>query len=100
MSDKVEKVKKRKRNTDGASKPSKRVAIEDDKQIRVSVSDAGSWAPVIGTRALEAKTRIWLCILYYSMAYMHSFYTWPGFSDFNPLESIHESPQKCTLKVW
>lgn len=51
----MEKVKKRKRNTDGSSKPSKRIAIEEDKQIRVSVSDAGSWAPVIGMRVLEAK---------------------------------------------
>ncbi|KAH9215688.1 RNA polymerase I associated factor, A49-like protein [Leptodontidium sp. 2 PMI_412] len=61
MSDKVEKVKKRKRNTDGASKPSKRVAIEDDKQIRVSVSDAGSWAPVIAsTPGLAFPTSIHL----------------------------------------
>lgn len=30
-------------------KPSKRVAIEDDKQIRISVSDTGSWAPVIAS---------------------------------------------------
>ena len=60
MSDSAEKIKKRKRNTDGSLKPSKRVAIEDDKQIRISVSDTGSWAPVIGTQTLEAdhKPRI------------------------------------------
>jgi DNA-directed RNA polymerase I subunit RPA49 len=48
MADKIEKVKKRKRNTDGTSKPSKRVAIEGDKQISVSLQTGDKWAPVIG----------------------------------------------------
>ncbi|KAL2068107.1 hypothetical protein VTL71DRAFT_16205 [Oculimacula yallundae] len=61
MSDNVEKVKKRKRNADGSSKPSKRVAIEDDQQIKVSVSDAGTWAPVIAsTPGLAIPTSIHL----------------------------------------
>ncbi|KAH7393442.1 RNA polymerase I associated factor, A49-like protein [Cadophora sp. MPI-SDFR-AT-0126] len=59
MSDSMEKAKKRKGNPDGSSKPSKRVAIEDDKQIRISVSDAGSWAPVIAsTPGLAVPTSI------------------------------------------
>ncbi|TVY86384.1 DNA-directed RNA polymerase I subunit [Lachnellula willkommii] len=49
MSEKVEKVKKRKRNTDGSSKPSKRVAIEGDKEIRISLPEADQWAPVIAS---------------------------------------------------
>lgn len=49
MSAEVEQDKKRKRHMDGSSKPSKRVAIEEeDKQIQVSVSEVGKWAPVIG----------------------------------------------------
>ncbi|CZS93697.1 related to DNA-directed RNA polymerase A (I) chain [Rhynchosporium agropyri] len=61
MSGNVEKVKKRKRRTDGSSKPSKRVAIEDDKQIRVSFSETGTWAPVIAsTPGLAVPTSIHL----------------------------------------
>jgi len=48
MADKVEKAKKRKRQIDGTSKPSKRVAIEDDQQIKFSVRETGKWAPIIG----------------------------------------------------
>ena len=48
MAEYVEKAKKRKRNTDGSTKPSKRVAIEEDKEIRISLSEADQWAPVVG----------------------------------------------------
>ncbi|KUJ19884.1 RNA polymerase I associated factor, A49-like protein [Mollisia scopiformis] len=49
MADKVEKVKKRKRHIDDSSKPSKRVAIDEDKQISVSLLETGKWAPVLAS---------------------------------------------------
>ena len=48
MADKVEKAKKRKRPADGSSKPSKRVAIDNDKQVHVTLQQADKWAPIIG----------------------------------------------------
>jgi DNA-directed RNA polymerase I subunit RPA49 len=48
MADKVERAKKRKRDTDDSSKPSKRVAVDDAKQINISLFESGKWAPVIG----------------------------------------------------
>lgn len=48
MSDKTEKVKKRKRQADGTSKPSKRVAIDEDKQIKITLQETEKWAPVVG----------------------------------------------------
>jgi hypothetical protein len=48
MADKIEMVKKRKRNPDGSAKPSKRVAIEEDKQVKITLHGADKWAPVIG----------------------------------------------------
>jgi DNA-directed RNA polymerase I subunit RPA49 len=48
MADRSEKKKKRKREKDGSSKPSKRVAIEGDKQIKISLLESDEWAPVIG----------------------------------------------------
>ena len=48
MVDKADKGKKRKRNTDGISKPSKRVALDADKQVKISHHEADIWAPVIG----------------------------------------------------
>jgi DNA-directed RNA polymerase I subunit RPA49 len=56
MADRSEKKKKRKREKDGSSKPSKRVAIEGDKQIKISLLESDEWAPVIGM--LKAKTPI------------------------------------------
>ncbi|CAL3965737.1 unnamed protein product [Diplocarpon coronariae] len=49
MSEKVEKIKKRKRITDGSSKPRKRVVIGEDKQVQVSVLEAEKWAPIIAS---------------------------------------------------
>lgn len=48
MGDKIEKAKKRKRQDGESSKPSKRVAVDGDKQINISVLESGKWAPVIG----------------------------------------------------
>ncbi len=48
MAQKMEKVKKRKRHTDGPSNPSKRIAIESGKQIKVAFHEAEKWAPIIG----------------------------------------------------
>jgi len=48
MADKAEKGKKRKREIDGSSKPSKKIAVEGNKNIKISFQDAGKWAPVIG----------------------------------------------------
>jgi hypothetical protein len=56
MADRSEKEKKRKREKDGSSRLSKRVAIERDKQIKISLLKSDEWAPVIGM--LKAKTPI------------------------------------------
>jgi hypothetical protein len=48
MAERIHKEKKRKREKDGSSNPSKRVAIEEDKQIKISLVESGKWAPVIG----------------------------------------------------
>jgi DNA-directed RNA polymerase I subunit RPA49 len=48
MAPSVDAGKKRKRHTDGSSKPSKRVAIDDSKEIKLRVQDSDEWAPVIG----------------------------------------------------
>jgi len=55
MADKAEKSKKRKRQTDGSSKPSKKVAIEKDESIKITLHDADEWAPVIGTSVAIEK---------------------------------------------
>jgi DNA-directed RNA polymerase I subunit RPA49 len=47
MADKIEKAKKRKRDPDGASKPSKRVALEDQ-EVKISLQAAEEWAPIVG----------------------------------------------------
>lgn len=46
--EKEKKDKKRKRTTDGASKPSKRVAIEGDQQVHLHLHEADKWPPIIG----------------------------------------------------
>lgn len=48
MADQIEKSKKRKKNADGSSRPSKKVAIEDDRNVKISLKDGDEWAPVIG----------------------------------------------------
>jgi hypothetical protein len=48
MADRTEKEKNRKRHQDGSSKSSKRVAIEGDKPVKISLQEADEWAPVIG----------------------------------------------------
>ncbi len=48
MAERIHKEKKRKREKDGSSKPSKRVAIEEDQQIKMSLVESDKWAPVIG----------------------------------------------------
>lgn len=48
MADRTEKEKKRKREKDGSSKPSKRVAIVGEKNIKISLLESDKWAPVIG----------------------------------------------------
>jgi hypothetical protein len=50
MADKSDTGKKRKRHTDSSSKPSKRLAIEDQKQVKISLQKADKWAPIIGMR--------------------------------------------------
>ncbi|KAF8865909.1 RNA polymerase I associated factor, A49-like protein [Acephala macrosclerotiorum] len=49
MADKVEKAQKRKRDTEDSSRPSKRVAIDGDKQIKLSLHETGKWAPIIAS---------------------------------------------------
>ena len=47
MAEKGDKGVKRKRDGPKSSKPSKKVAIEGDRNIQISVKDAGKWAPII-----------------------------------------------------
>jgi DNA-directed RNA polymerase I subunit RPA49 len=49
MADKVDKGVKRKRHEHPSSKPSKKVAIEGDRNIKISFQGAEEWAPIIGT---------------------------------------------------
>lgn len=56
MADNEETVKKRKRSTDGASKARKRVAIEGDKQVQISLQAADKLAPVIGMHCLSTRS--------------------------------------------
>lgn len=59
MADKVDKGKKRKRHTDGSSKPSKKVSIEDTQNIKVSFREPEKWTPVIAsTPGLALPTNI------------------------------------------
>jgi DNA-directed RNA polymerase I subunit RPA49 len=50
MADTVDKGKKRKGHTDGSSNPSKKVAIEENRKIKISLQDGDKWAPIIGMR--------------------------------------------------
>ena len=50
MADKVDKGKKRKRHTDVNPSPSKKVAIDDDRKVKISLLDPDKWAPVVGKR--------------------------------------------------
>ena len=40
---------KRKRQVDGSSKPSKRVAVENKQDVTISLQEGDKWAPIIGT---------------------------------------------------
>jgi len=48
MADRPEKEKKRKREKHGSPQSSKRVAIEADEQIEISLLNSDKWAPIIG----------------------------------------------------
>jgi hypothetical protein len=48
MTDKIEKVKKRKRNTEESSTSRKKVALDEDSKIKISVAEADRWLPVVG----------------------------------------------------
>lgn len=49
MADKIDKGVKRKRHESKTFKPSKKVAIEDDRKIKISFQEAEKWAPIVGT---------------------------------------------------
>ncbi|KAG0648545.1 DNA-directed RNA polymerase I subunit RPA49 [Hyphodiscus hymeniophilus] len=49
MAHTVEKSKKRKQNIDGSSRPSKKVALEDAGQIKISLQIQDQWAPIIAS---------------------------------------------------
>ncbi|QSZ30592.1 hypothetical protein DSL72_000149 [Monilinia vaccinii-corymbosi] len=49
MVDNIEKSKKRKKNADGSSRPSKKVAIEDGSNVKISLKVGDEWAPVIAS---------------------------------------------------
>jgi DNA-directed RNA polymerase I subunit RPA49 len=60
MADKMEKAKKRKRDPNGSAKPSKRVSIEKDKQIKITLHETDKWAPIIGMPAKSRNYLTWL----------------------------------------
>ena len=49
MADKIDKGVKRKRHESKTFRPSKKVAIEDDRKIKISFQEAEKWAPIVGT---------------------------------------------------
>ncbi|KAJ8064570.1 hypothetical protein OCU04_006899 [Sclerotinia nivalis] len=49
MADNTEKSKKRKKNADGSSRPTKKVAIEGDRNVKISLNDCDEWAPVVAS---------------------------------------------------
>jgi DNA-directed RNA polymerase I subunit RPA49 len=53
MGEKTDKNKKRKRDADGSSRSSKKVAIEEDRNIKISLQESDAWAPVIGMYLLS-----------------------------------------------
>ena len=55
MADAVEKGKKRKKNSDGSSRPSKKVITGDDRKVKISLQDGDRWAPIIGMADCTAR---------------------------------------------
>ena len=89
MADRIEKEKKRKRGRDGSSRPSKRVAIEGDKQINISLLESDRWAPLIGmypTNNSPLAIPVLICTSFYSRS--HSpFFDFAG--------AIRQATKKC-----
>jgi hypothetical protein len=54
MADKVDRGIKRKRPAQESSKPSKKVAIEGDRNFKISLQDPKKWAPIISIDTLDA----------------------------------------------
>ena len=55
MEDVDKKVKKRKKHTDGSSRPAKKVAIEEDRKIKISLQKEDEWAPIIGMQTTSQE---------------------------------------------
>jgi DNA-directed RNA polymerase I subunit RPA49 len=55
MADTVDKSNKRKKNTDGSSRPSKKVAIKEDRKIKISLRGGDHWAPIIGMQDTQER---------------------------------------------
>ncbi|PQE16479.1 a49-like RNA polymerase i associated factor protein [Rutstroemia sp. NJR-2017a BBW] len=49
MGENTDKNKKRKRDADGSSRSSKKVAIKEDRNIKISLQESDAWAPVIAS---------------------------------------------------
>ena len=55
MTDAVNKSKKRKKNVDASTRPSKKVVIEDDRKIKISLLNGDQWAPIIGMQHTQQR---------------------------------------------
>jgi len=103
--------KKRKRNADDSSTPSKKVAIQATspvKNIKVSVvPGTQEWAPLVGMLQAPQMPRIEICISQVIIFYLRhqelikcSFHSRPCSIWHNCLPSIHQAPKECPHTTW
>jgi hypothetical protein len=91
MADRTEKGKKRKRRQEGSSKPSKRVAIEGDKQVEISLHEADEWGPVIGMYSTtDRRKALHFTIVNVQGLISNSFYSRSYNSFLDRLETFHQ----------
>jgi hypothetical protein len=95
MADKVEKVKKRKRNPDGSVKPSKRVAIEENNQVNITLHQADEWAPIIGM-PIEFRNHPYLV----PILTWKSFNAWGFHSKLHCPQAVCKKSPKCSSEDW
>lgn len=92
MVDTVDKGKKRKKNSDGSSRPSKKVTIEGDRKVKISVQNGDQWAPIIGMadRTARGIARNPTNFQQHLRLVLHS----PDQFLSKPIQSLEEMPQK------
>jgi len=91
MAEKIDKAKKRKRQAEDTSKPSKKVALDRAKNIKISLPETDKWAPVIGMAS--SALPLWKkrdLILY-------SIYPRPISAIYYTAQALHQvSPKGCS----